>query len=500
MKFSKKIFGLVLSVIIFVLVGYFIDFNTSYEIKMTLAISILMSIWWILELVPLSVTSLLPVVLFPLFGIADGKEISSAYFNDIIFLFLGGFYISLAMQKSKLDKRIALKILSFTGVKPSNLVLGFMISTAFLSMWISNTATAMMMLPIAMSIIDKLKNNLSPKHLNKLSISIFLSIAYSASIGGIATLIGTPPNLAFIKIFSISFPSAPEITFSKWLAFGLPLSITLLTILWVIFYFFYLKKIKFSELLSKDTFKNQYKDLGKFTRDQIIILISFLLFAVLLLFRTDIDIGNFKIYGWGNLFGNPKYINDGTVAIAISVILFIIPSTKKSETLLDIKLSKKVPWNIILLFGGGFALAKAFVSSGLSIWIGDNLSGLLFESQYLNLFLFIMAMIFLTELTSNTATTQIFLPVIAGIAVSSGQNPLFYMIPVTIASSMAFMLPVATPPNAIVFGSGKIKIFEMARIGFFLNMISVIVIITFVYLLALNIFNIDLNNLPTWVR
>ncbi len=208
MILSKKTIGFVLSIVVFISIIFFLNLNNN-KISFTLAIAVLMAIWWIMEVVPLAITSLLPVVLFPLFGIIDGKEISSAYFNDIIFLFLGGFYISLAMQKSHLDKRIALKILSILGVKPGNIVLGFIIATAFLSMWISNTATAMMMLPVALSVLDKLKDNLTQKQLNKLSVSILLSIAYSASIGGIATLIGTPPNLAFIKIFSITFPKAP---------------------------------------------------------------------------------------------------------------------------------------------------------------------------------------------------------------------------------------------------------------------------------------------------
>ena len=493
MKFNKKIITFIISITIFIFVAFFLNLNDN-KISYTLAIAILMAIWWIAEIVPLAITSLLPVVLFPFFGIIDGKEISSAYFNDVIFLFLGGFYISLAMQKSNLDKRIALRILSITGVKPGNIVLGFIIATAFLSMWISNTATAMMMLPIAISILDKLKDNLKPEQINKFSISVLLAIAYSASIGGIATLIGTPPNLAFIKIFSINFPNAPDISFSQWMLFGVPLSITMLVILWLLFYLFYFRKIKITGNISKDIFKNQYKSLGKISRDQIFILIAFASFIFLLLFRKDINIGDFKIPGWSNLLSNPKFLNDGTIAIAISVLLFLIPSTKKQEKLLDCKTAKNIPWNIILLFGGGFALAKAFVSSGLSLWIGHKLGEYLFDSQFLNMILFVTVMIFLTELTSNTATTQIFLPVIAGIAITSGENPLFLMIPVTIAASMAFMLPVATPPNAIVFGSGKIKITDMSRFGILLNIIAIILITVFVYLLATNVFDIDLHN------
>ncbi len=499
MILSKKTIGFVLSIVAFISIIFFLNLNNN-KISFTLAIAVLMAIWWIMEVVPLAITSLLPVVLFPLFGIIDGKEISSAYFNDIIFLFLGGFYISLAMQKSHLDKRIALKILSILGVKPGNIVLGFIIATAFLSMWISNTATAMMMLPVALSVLDKLKDNLTQKQLNKLSVSILLSIAYSASIGGIATLIGTPPNLAFIKIFSITFPKAPEISFSQWMLFGMPLSISMLTVLWLLFYFFFFRKIKIKGNLSKNIFKNQYKNLGKISRDQIFILIAFISFIILLLFRKDINIGNFKIPGWSNLFNNPKYLNDGTIAIAIAILLFLIPSTKKSGKLLDCKTAKNIPWNIILLFGGGFALAKAFVSSGLSLWIGNKLGNFLFDSQFLNMILFVSVMIFLTELTSNTATTQIFLPVIAGIAITSGENPLFLMIPVTIAASMAFMLPVATPPNAIIFGSNKIKISQMSRFGILLNLIAIVIITIFVYIIAINVFNIDINNIPSWIK
>ncbi len=280
----------------------------------------------------------------------------------------------------------------------------------------------------------------------------------------------------------------------------MPLSISMLTVLWLLFYFFFFRKIKIKGNLSKNIFKNQYKNLGKISRDQIFILIAFISFIILLLFRKDINIGNFKIPGWSNLFNNPKYLNDGTIAIAIAILLFLIPSTKKSEKLLDCKTAKNIPWNIILLFGGGFALAKAFVSSGLSLWIGNKLGNFLFDSQFLNMILFVSVMIFLTELTSNTATTQIFLPVIAGIAITSGENPLFLMIPVTIAASMAFMLPVATPPNAIIFGSNKIKISQMSRFGILLNLIAIVIITIFVYIIAINVFNIDINNIPSWIK
>ncbi len=501
MKISKKWLGVVLGLLVFIFVAFFtkLDPNNS-NISYTLAIALLMAIWWVMEVLPMGVTALLPMVLFPFFGIENGKIVASAYFNDIIFLFLGGFMIALAMQKWNLHRRIAISILRFTGVGIGQIVAGFMIATAFLSMWISNTATAMMMVPIAMSILSELENHIPKKEMRKYNISLLLAIAYSASIGGIATLVGTPPNLAFVKILNLSFPQAPEISFGQWIIFAFPLSLMLLVILWLFLYFVFFRTIKNNDDSGiKSILEKEHKKNGKILLEEKIVAIAFVLFAVLLVFRKDLELGFITIPGWSNILRTPSFINDGVVAVSIGILLFLIPSrSNNSKKIMDWESMKDMPWGIVLLFGGGFALAKGFVSSGLSLWIGQELGGFLFESQFINILIISGLIIFLTEITSNIATTQIMLPVLGGIALSIGENPLIFMIPATIAASMAFMLPVATAPNAIVFGSGKIKIVEMARVGFFLNIITLIVIVLYIWFLGLTNFDIQVGILPEW--
>jgi len=495
-KFSKKQIGFIVGIVGFITISFLFNLDKDNPlVSYTMGITFLMATWWILEVIPLAITALIPIILFPIFGIANGKEISSAYFNDIIFLFIGGFMIALAMQKWNLHTRIALNILQKTGVSPTRIVAGFMIASAFLSMWISNTATTMMMLPIAISILNELENNFAKKDLQKYSIALLLAIAYSSSIGGIATLVGTAPNMVLVKIFSITFPNSPDISFGQWMIFAFPLSLSLLIILLIFLYLYYFRKVKLNDVNKTNIIiKKQYKNLGKTSYEEKIVMIIFILFAGLLLFRKDIIIGNFTIYGWSNIFNYPKFINDGTIAIFTGVLMFTIPSkNKKNDFILDWETTKKIPWDIILLFGGGFALATGFISSGLSLWIGNELSNIIGNNYLINIIIVTSVMIFLTEVTSNTATTQILLPVIAAMAVSVGNNPLLLMIPATIAASMAFMLPVATPPNAIVFSSGKIKISEMAKTGLVMNIIAIIVVSLFVWLVGIDTFATKIN-------
>ena len=495
-KLNKKQIGFVIGLVGFIFLSFFTNLDENNKlISYTLGVTFLMATWWILEVAPLAITALFPIFLFPILNIADGKIISSAYFNDIIFLFIGGFMLALAMQKWNLHTRIALSILRKTGISPSRIILGFIIATAFLSMWISNTATTMMMIPIAISILSELEEIFSKKDMKKYSIALLLAIAYSSSIGGIATLVGTAPNMVFVKTLAISFPNAPEISFGQWLIFAFPLSIMLLVIMFVFLYLVFFKNIKLSDTSGTSLIiEKQYNNLGKINYEEKIVLILFILFAGLLLFRKDILIGDIRINGWSNIFNSPKYLNDGTIAIFIGVLMYIIPSRNiKNNYILDWETTKKMPWEIIILFGGGFALATGFVSSGLSLWIGNEISNIISHNYLINIIIVTTVMIFLTEVTSNTATTQILLPVIGAIAVSADNNPMLLMIPATIAASMAFMLPVATPPNAIVFGSGKIKISEMAKTGLVLNIIAIIVISLFVWIIGIDTFAIDMT-------
>ncbi|NQU32985.1 MAG: SLC13/DASS family transporter [Bacteroidetes bacterium] len=495
----KNIIGFLIAPILFVWITFFVDLEPGKpEVTYTFGIAVLMALWWITEVIPLAITALLPVVLFPLFGVMDGKNVSSTYFNHVIFLFIGGFLVALAMQKWDLHKRIAIRILLITGSSPARILLGFMLATSFLSMWISNTATAMMMVPILLSITKKLEEFIEEKELNKYTVGLLLGVAYSASIGGIATLVGTPPNLSFARIFQIMFPQAPEISFSAWFIYALPISITLFIITWIYLYAIYKPKKSFGAL-KEINFKKQYKELGKSTYEQKAVAIVFSLLAILWLTRAGIKIGNFDIPGWSALFSSPTYINDGTVAIALSIVLFIIPSKNQiGKRIMDWNTASKLPWNIVLLFGGGFALASAFKESGLSIWVGEQLSSIGGLHPILIIAIIAVTMTFLTELTSNTATTEMLLPVLAGMSVSINVNPLLFMLPATISASMAFMLPVATPPNAIVFGSNKITVMQMARTGFMLNIVGVIIVTLITYFWGSWVFGIEPGVMPSW--
>lgn len=486
--------GIIISLVIF----FFADLDPqNVQITKMAAIASLMAIWWVTEAIPLAVTSLIPLILFPLTGLIKGEDIASTYINDVIFLFLGGFLLALAMEKWNLHKRIALRIILLFGGSPNSIILGFMVATAFISMWISNTATALMMLPIGLAIIYKLENELGKETTKNFSVALMLSIAYCASIGGIATPIGTPPNLAFMKIFSIAFPEAPPVSFGTWMLLALPISFLLL-----LFTSFILLKVFYPVgklIMDRNFIKDEYKKLGKRTFEESTVGIVFALTAFLWIFRTDLNIGFAVIPGWQNLFPFPDFLNDGIVAIAMSFILFLIPSKKeKKKMILDSQIFSKVPWGIILLFGGGFALAEGFTTSGLSEFIGTKFYGIKDFSPFLITISVAFVVIFLTELTSNTAVAQMILPVMASVSVAIGVNPLVLMITATIASSLGFMMPVGTPPNTIVFASERLKISDMAKAGFAINIVSIILVSLLVYLLGNILF--DLGTFPGWAK
>lgn len=494
----KKGIGFIFAPLLFLYIILFVDLDGEPVLSYTLAIAVLMAIWWVTEVIPLAITALIPIVLFPVFGIMNGKDVSMAYVNHIIFLFIGGFIVALAMEKWNLHKRIALKILSITGNSASRILLGFMFSSAFLSMWISNTATAMMMLPIVISIIIKLEEQVGADSIKKYAIGLLLAVAYGSSIGGISTLIGTPPNLSFSRVLIIMFPEAPEISFSGWFIFVAPLSIVFFLITWFILVKRFAPKDAL-ELRDKDEFKEEYKGLGKATFEERAVFFVFISLALLWLTRNNIVLGSFVIPGWSNLFGNPKYINDGTVAIALSILLYLIPSkNQKGKMIMDWEATSKLPWNIVLLFGGGFALATGFKESGLSIWFGEQLSSASSLHPFFLIMIISFAMTFLTELTSNTATVEMILPILAGLSVSIGIHPLLIMLPATISASMAFMLPVATPPNAIIFGSNRVPMMEMAKTGLILNLIGMVLTSLCVYFWGSYIFGFEGFGLPAW--
>lgn len=493
---NSKNIGLILGPALFIILLIFNVDPVNPIAGYTLAVAALMAVWWITQAIPISVTSLLPVALFPLLGIMNGKAVSSTYFNHVIFLFIGGFLVALAMEKWDLHKRIALRLMVLMGNKPGHILFGFMLATAFLSMWMSNTATTMMMIPIVLSVIHGL--HLQSKKQQKFKVALLLGIAYSASIGGIATLVGTPPNLSFTRIFSIIFPQAPEINFVHWLIFALPLTFILFILI-----FFWLRYLYHPgqnwKSENRSIFSSELKKLGKSSFEEKAVLIIFISMALLWITHSGVSLGKFTIPGWSSLFPNPKYINDGTIAILLASILFIIPSrTKKGEKILMAETIGKLPWNIVLLFGGGFALASGFTESGLSIWFGEQLSWTSNYDPFIVVLSITLLMSLLTELTSNTATTEMILPILAGLAVNIKINPLLLMLPATLAASLAFMLPVATPPNAIIFGTQMIEIKDMIRTGFLINIVAVIIVSLWVYFFGDYVFNMNMLEFPNW--
>ncbi len=433
------------------------------------------AIWWINEAVPIPITSLLPLILFPLTDGLDISSTASAYGNSIIFFYLAGFFIAIAMQKWNLHKRIALKIIHYVGTEKKSMILGFMIATAILSMFLSNTSTSIMMLPIGMAIVSQVSKKKSGKKSNFGKV-LMLGIAYSASIGGFATLYGTPPNL-ILKSNLIQFFNY-ELDFGSWIIMALPLSLILLLICWIylITYSFDVSK---SSKLTRETIFKKLKKLGKISYEEKIVLIIFILFIVTLLLKKIIAQYIIKI-------------DDTIIAIFYAVLLFIFNSKSKKKKIISWEDTKYIPWGIILLFGGGLSLAVAMQSSGLTQWIGDKIYNL----NQLNIFLILISIVFiinfLTEITSNLATVSMILPIIASISISLDINPLILMISATIAASCAFMLPVATPPNAVIFGSGYLKIKDMVKTGIIMNIISIIIVSIYVYYIIPFLWDISL--------
>jgi len=478
----------------------FIDLDPGHPaVTRTAAVALLMAIWWITEAVPLAVTSLLPVILFPTLGIMSGGVVAPLYFNNIIFLFIGGFLVALAMQRWNLHKRIALRVLLWFGVRPRGILLGIMVATAFISMWISNTATAMMMIPIVLAIILNLEEAVGKAAVKKYAIAVLLAIAYASSIGGIATLVGTPPNLSFVRIFDITFPDAPDISFTKWMLVAFPCTVALLVFVWWLLGVFYCPRKWKLEGIDSSLFRKQYEELGPLTFEEKIVLADFVVLALLWLSREPLNLGSITIPGWSQLFARPELLDDGTVAITLSFLLFLIPARKPGfSRIMDWNAVAQLPWGIVLLFGGGFALASGFKESGLTLWFCNQLQGAAFLHPIILIALVCTVATFLTEMTSNTATAQMLLPILGSLAVAVKMNPLLLMIPGTISCSCAFMLPVATPPNAIVFGTERLRVSDMAKTGFLINWFGVVIVTAVMYLLGKPVFGIDFSQFPDW--
>ena len=432
-------------------------------IDRVMAIATWMIVWWITEAVSISVTALIPLALFPLLGIGDIKSVASNYANPIVYLFFGGFVIALALEKVQLHKRIALSILKITGTKANGIVLGFMIATALMSMWISNTASTVVMLPIAVSVIQLLMNDADgfTKNDKNFALSIMLGIAFAANIGGMSTLIGTPPNSVMLAFLNDSYNI--DIGFFQWMKMGVPFAILMLAIT-----YYCITRIFFPNRLgniggSGAIIQTELNKLGKMSRGEKIVLVIFLCTAIAWMLRSYLN----------TLLPNIT-LTDTTISVIAALAMFIVPlDITKGTFPLDWKDTSRLPWGILILFGGGLALASGLKDAGFIDMIGDYISGQTDWSMWVVTAVLIFLMLFMTELMSNVALVTILIPLVVGIALGMDVSILQMVIPVTLASSCAFMLPMATPPNAIVFASGHVRVSQMARIGIVLNLISV---------------------------
>jgi solute carrier family 13 (sodium-dependent dicarboxylate transporter), member 2/3/5 len=477
--------------------------------RATIAVMVWMATWWLTEAIDISATALLPIAAFPVFGILSVGQATAPYGSELIFLFMGGFIIALSMQRWGLDRRVALFALRIVGSRPANIIGGFMLVTAAISMWVSNTATTAMMLPIALSVIDLVLKQHTDTTLREsglpdegtpgrnFALSLMLGIAYAASIGGIATIIGSPPNGILVQFVALEY--GREISFAEWLLIGGPVTVVFLPIAWAlitwVLYPIRIDRIEGGQAL----FESEFRRLGPMNRGERITLIVFALTALLWILRpllAGLTLGTGDA-AWQPLAG----LSDGGIAIVAALALFVIPvgaqavsrlhdrgagsGVSKSGFVMDWATAEKLPWGILILFGGGLSLAAAVQANGVAEFIGAQ-TGFLRGMPTIVLVLAVTAgMIFLTELTSNTATTATLVPILAGLAAGLAVAPEMLIIPATIAASCAFMMPVGTPPNAIVFGSGYVTIPQMAKAGFWLNIIGVVIVTSLLYLLVL---------------
>ena len=462
--YYKKL-ALILGPLLFLSFLFLIPDNEQ-QLYQVYGISSWMIIWWMAEVVPIYITAMLPMIIFPSLGLFSIKDTFIPYANPIIFLFMGGFIIALAMEERKLHIRMALFIIKLTGTKPLGILLGMILATAFLSMWISNTATTVMMLPIALSVLNLLKHQDSnnQKEFETFALALLLAIAYAANIGGTMTIIGTPPNVVFAGLFQEYHHI--EIGFGQWMLVGVPTGILLLSITYLLLTKVLLK-IELTEIDgSAALFERKRLELGKMEKVERMVLIVFLLTAFLWIFKSQI-----------NVLLDSSILHNTTIAMFGGLLMFLLPvNLNKGEFILDWKATTRLPWGILILFGGGLSLAAAFAQVGLvsnvGNWVAENVSASIFILG----FTLIAVSIFATEIMSNVALVTVMLPVVIAISEGMGISPYEITIPVTLAASCAFMMPISTPPNAVVYSSGLIKMPQMAKIGLVLNLISVVVL------------------------
>lgn len=459
--------------------------DLSPEAMRLLGVTGWMALWWITEAVPIAATSMLPLALFPLFGISKMSAVAAPYMHPLVILLMAGFMVALALERWELHRRVALGVLRVVGTSPRRLILGMMIASAGCSMWISNTATTLVMLPIGLALVIRASEREPdrPAEVKAFATALFLGLAYAANVGGLGTPIGTPPNLVMIGIYEKAFPQAPPITFLDWMLMACPVVIVFVPAIWL-----YLTRLAHPvadalDMGSKEILDEERARLGPLNTDARNTALIFGLVALLWISRA-IKTGDGTVIGWAPALGVQAYVNDATVAVVGALILFAWPSkTRSGERLLDWETARAIPWAVILLFGGGFALAGAFKATGLSAWIAGGLESLAGLPTIAMVAIIALGVTFLTEVTSNTATTTILMPILAAFAAGMGLAPELVMIPAVLSASCAFMLPVATAPNAIVFGTGHIPIKSMARAGIAVNLSGALLITAWVMVL-----------------
>lgn len=492
MHITPQLVGRIAGPIAFVLIRMFVyPEGLPPEGNAVLASTAWVAIWWVTEAIPIAATALLPIVLFPLTGAVSIQATSAQYAHRYIFLYIGGFLLAIGIEKWGLHRRIALRIIQCIGTNQSSIILGFMVATAALSMWISNTATSVMMLPIGMAIITQFRASGSSDDIesDRFGKALMLAIAYSASIGGIATLIGTPPNLVLAGVVEELY--GVELSFARWMMFGLPISVTLLAVCWL-----YLTRVAFrfrraSFPGGQEEINKQIHALRSMSYEEKLLLAVFIGAALAWISRSFLQ----------NQLGLFPRLDDTIIAMLAGIGLFLLPSRSNADSpsrraLLEWDDTRDLPWGIILLFGGGMALAEGFKSSGLAEWVG-NQTALLEGVPLIVLVLVLVAAVnFLTEVTSNLATTSMLLPILASVALSMDVHPFLLMVGATVAASCAFMLPVATPPNAVVFGAGQLRIPDMVRAGFRMNLISILLLTLVVHFALPFVWGLDVEQFP----
>lgn len=526
--------GLILGPVLFAIILLMpLPAGMTVEARRLLATTALMSAWWLTQAIPIAATSLIPVLMFPLLGIQSPDTVSSAYINKLVFLFLGGFIIALGIERWGLHQRIALHIVRVLGTSLRKVILGFMVATAFLSMWISNTASTLLMTPIAVALVVSLQDALGGNSeqselgenridrtgpLGPFGISLMLGIAWSASIGGMTTLVGTVTNVQFVSLWESRFSDGPAMSAGGWLAAFGPIGIVMILVTWGILTFRMPTPGK--DAVNRQFFSDRLKAIGKPSRSEWLMLVIFLATAMLWTFRRPLEFGDVTLLGgWEALVksflfdvlnANPEtfpkgVVHDSTVAVGMAVLMFVLPGERSAEgrpqRLMNWETAQKLPWAILLLVGGGFAIASAFKETGLAEWVGDAFAGTVEGWQIWALVAAICFMLtFLTEFATNVVVVSVIMPVLAEASLKLNIDPRLLMLPAAASASCAFMLPIGTPPNAIVFSSGVLSMGDMARKGFLLNLIGVALLTLGTVFYLVPHLGLSTGGLPEWAQ